>query len=62
MAEWLARQTAMHVHHTTVNLREHVTRTPPPSANKAAHSGIETQRRRHQKSKTGVSVAPNVVR
>ena len=41
-----------------VNLRERVTRTPPPSSNKAAHSGFETQRRRYQKSKTGVSVAP----
>ena len=30
--------------------------TPLPSANKAAHSGFETQRRRYQKSKTGVSV------
>ena len=29
--------------------------TPPPSANKAAHSDFETQRC-HQKSKTGVSV------
>ena len=28
---------------------------PPPSANKAAHSGFETQRRHHQKFKTGVS-------
>ena len=28
------------------------------SANKAAHSSFETQRRRHQKSKTGVSVEP----
>ena len=28
------------------------------SVNKTAHSGIETQRRRHQKSKTGVSVTP----
>ena len=27
-------------------------------ANKAVHSGFETQRRLHQKSKTGVSVAP----
>ena len=27
------------------------------SANKAAHSGFETERRPHQKSKTGVSVA-----
>ena len=39
------------------NLRE-CTSWPPPSANKAAHSGFETQRRRHQKCKTGVSVAP----
>ena len=30
---------------------------PPPSANKAVCSGLETQRRRHQKSQTGVSVA-----
>ena len=36
-----------------VNLREHVT-----CMNKAAHSGFETQRRHHLKSKTGVSVAP----
>ena len=41
-----------------VNLREHVTHTPLPSANKAAHSGFEIQRRCHQKSKTGASVAP----
>ena len=40
-----------------VNLREHVTCMPPPSMNKAAHSGFETQRRCHQKSKTGVTVA-----
>ena len=31
-----------------VNLREHISCTPPPSANKAAHSGFETQRRHHQ--------------
>ena len=36
-----------------VNLRECVTPMPPPSVNKVAHSGFETQRRRHQKSKTG---------
>ena len=30
------------------------------SMNKAAHSGFETQRRRHQKSKTGVSVFPQM--
>ena len=41
-----------------VNLRRHVTCTALLSANKAAHSGFETQRRCHQKSKTGVSVAP----
>ena len=41
-----------------VNLRECVTHMPPPSMNKAAHSGFETQMRRHQKSKIGVSVAP----
>ena len=41
-----------------VKLREHISRMPPPSANKASHSGFETQRRHHQKSKTGVSVAP----
>ena len=37
-----------------VNLRECVTHTPPPSLNKAAHSGFETERRHHQNSKTGV--------
>ena len=31
---------------------------PLPNANKVAHSGFETQRRHHQKSKTGVSVTP----
>ena len=36
-----------------VNLGEHVTHTPPPSVIKAAHSGFETQRGHHQKSKTG---------
>ena len=41
-----------------VTFMERVTHTPPPSANKAAHSGFETQWRRHQKSKTEVSVAP----
>ena len=29
---------------------------PSPSVDKAAHSGFETRRRRHQKVKTGVSV------
>ena len=41
-----------------VNLREHVTRMPPPSSNKAAHFGFENQGRHHQKSETGISVAP----
>ena len=41
-----------------VNLRERVTHMPPPSMNKASHSGFETQRRHHQKSKTRVSGAP----
>ena len=27
--------------------------------NKAAHSGFETRKRRHQKSKTGVSMGPS---
>ena len=35
-----------------------VARMPLPSVNKAVHSGFETQMRRHQKSKTGESVAP----
>ena len=35
-----------------VNLTEHVTCMPLPSANNADHSGFETQRRCHQKSKT----------
>ena len=41
-----------------MNLREHITCMPLPNANGAAHSGFETQRRHHQKSKTGVSMAP----
>ena len=41
-----------------VNLKEHISHIAPQSSNKAAHSGFETQRRRHQKSKTGESVAP----
>ena len=41
-----------------VNLRECVTYMPPPNVDKFAHSGFETQRRCHQKSKTRVSVPP----
>ena len=40
-----------------VNLMEDTIHMPPTSVNKAAHSGFETQRRCHQKSKMGVSVA-----
>ena len=36
----------------------HVQYTYYLSVNKVAHSGFETQRRHRQKSKTGVSVAP----
>ena len=38
-----------------VNLGEYVKHTPLLSAYKAPHSGLETQRRCHQKSKTGIS-------
>ena len=41
-----------------VNLRDHVTHTPLPSANEAAHSGFETQDICHQKYKIWVSVVP----
>ena len=41
-----------------VNLREHISCMPPPSVNKDAHFGFETQRRYYQKSKIGVSEAP----
>ena len=38
-----------------VNLRECTSHIPPPRMNKAAHSGFESQRRCHQKSKLGIS-------
>ena len=41
-----------------VNLGESVTCIPLPSMNKAVYYGFETQGRCHQKSKPGVSVAP----
>ena len=41
-----------------VNLIECVTCTHLPTTNKDAYSGFETQRRHHQKSKTGASVVP----
>ena len=40
-----------------VNLRERIYMLLP-SVNKAAHSGCDTHRRCHQKSRTGASVAP----
>ena len=44
-----------------VNLRECISCMPLQSSNKAEpHSGFETQRRRHQKSETVVSVAPKM--
>ena len=42
---------------TEVNHGERVTHMPLPSVNKAVHSGFESQRRHHQKSKTRLSVA-----
>ena len=36
-----------------LNLREQVARMSLPSVNKVVHSGFETQRRHHQKCKTG---------
>ena len=41
-----------------VSLRRCVTCMSPASMNKVAHSGFETQRRHHQKSKTGVLMVP----
>ena len=39
---------------------EHISHMSLPNANKAAHSGFETQMKSHQKSETGVSVAPKM--
>ena len=41
-----------------VNLREHVIRMPLPNVIKASQPGFETQKKRYQKSKNGVLVAP----
>ena len=41
-----------------VTLRQQVTCTPLPSRTKAVHCDFETQKRYHQKSITGASVAP----
>ena len=41
-----------------VNLREFISCMPPLSVNKPGYSGFEIQERHHQKSKTGVSLAP----
>ena len=40
------------------NVRKCIIYKPLSSPNKATHSGFEIQRKCHQKSKTGVSVAP----
>ena len=40
--------------------KSRTSRTPLPSMTKATHSGFETQRRRHQKAETGVSVVPKM--
>ena len=42
----------------TPEVNVHTSYMTLPSANKAAHSGFETQRRCHQKSQTGVSETP----
>ena len=42
-----------------LSFRERISHTPPQSSNKAEPT-VETQRRRHQKSETGVSVALKV--
>ena len=59
--KWLAAMLAIYTGRGVspeVNLRDRISHMPLQSLNKAAHSGFETQRRHHQKSKTGVSVAP----
>ena len=43
-----------------VNLKECISRMPPQSSNKAEPSLALKPRRHHQKSKTGVSVAPKM--
>ena len=45
-------------HSSEVNLRECITCTSLSSVIQVSHYGFETQRRHHQKSKTGVSVGP----
>ena len=42
----------------SVDVAPQVAHRPPPSANKATYPGFETQWKHHQKSKTGVLVAP----
>ena len=41
-----------------MNFGERKSHILPPSVNNAARSGFETQRRHHQKFKTGVSLTP----
>ena len=41
-----------------VDIEEHVIHIPLTSVYQTAHSGFETQRKHHQKTKTGISVVP----
>ena len=56
-SDWLAIYTGKSVA-LEVNLRKRISHTPLQSMDKVAHSAFETQRRCHQKSETGVPVAP----
>ena len=49
------------IHRQRCRTREriYISRTPPPSTNKASHSGFQTQRRRYQKSKTEIHLYRN---
>ena len=44
-----------------VNLREHITHIPLSNMNKAIHSGFETQRKNHQKSKMDIPIKRSCV-
>ena len=59
---WRKRLAAMLAIYTGkgVTPKECISHMPLQSVNKAAHSGFETQKRRHQKSVTRVSVAPKM--
>ena len=40
-----------------LNFRQCISHMPPPSVNKAAHSGFKTERKSHQNCKTEVSIS-----